>query len=192
MEVTMKIKAFLRGFLQDFLKEEPKAPLLITRDLGFMPFHLESENGESFIQGKIYGGPYRQKPKDIRGVKMAAEIKEPFTVSVPTEDFSTPDVATFKLGLLEGILHLKDAGEIYVGCMGGIGRTGIYMAGLAKIMEQFNGIDSVDTGGKALPSYICFVRTHYLSHAVETAGQISYMKKLDVSDIVDALRALDK
>lgn len=164
-----------------------KAAQVQKRDILNMPFKLGT------IEGFVYGGPFKQRPDEISvGVKMAKEIKKDCEIDIPTVDFSVPDVAEFKLGLLEGILHLAKHGELYVGCMGGIGRTGLYMAGLAKIMELSGNLeDGAGREGLKIPRSIQYVRTTYKAHAVETDEQINYIKNLDVSGIISALRSGD-
>jgi hypothetical protein len=117
----------------------------------------------------IYGGPYRQRPQAMYGVNMAAEINEPADVRVPTADFSVPDEADLLKGLKKGLLALGAGRDVYVGCMGGIGRTGLYLAAMAKIL------------GYEDP--VLHVRDSYLRHAVETPEQQAYIANLDVSSL---------
>jgi len=140
------------------------------------------------FKGVVYGGPYIQRPLGIVGVKMAEEIKKPCDVDIPTRDFDVPNVDKFKTGLVLGILYLKTRGELYVGCMGGIGRTGLYMAGLAKVMEELHTIDATKVLVKDAPLCVGYVREQYLSHAVETKQQIAWIEALDVRDIVAAVK----
>ena len=130
---------------------------------GWMPFEFA---GRKF---PIYGGPYRAKPDNVPGVKMAEEIKAPCEIDIPTRDFDVPDVSTFKQGLAWGVSCLMEHGDLYVGCMGGIGRTGLYMAGLAKLMGVENPVG--------------YVRQYYIPHAVETQQQQDYINDLDVTEM---------
>jgi hypothetical protein len=152
-------------------KHQPKNPRL---GHGAIPIKYR------WLSTELYGGPYREKPVNplpdgpasswkpiVRGIKMAAEITAPYAVNCPTADYGTPDVAVFKRALLDGFRLLADGELVYVGCMGGIGRTGLYMAGMAKLLGQ--------------PRYVRFVRRHYKPHAVETAGQQKFLKKLDLT-----------
>jgi hypothetical protein len=112
-----------------------RSPNVPDRDLaGITVFFY----GESYsTRGRIYGGPYVRKPDDIDGVKMAVEINKPCVIDIPTADFSVPELQVFEDGLLGGLKLLHDKSELYAGCMGGIGRTGLFMAGM-KILEAFN------------------------------------------------------
>ena len=118
----------------------------------------------------LVGGPYYSKPSHLKGVKMAAEINMPCDISIPTRDFSVPDEKDFKLGVLGTLALLSSHKEVYVGCMGGIGRTGLLMAGVVKVLAPRQ--DSVK-----------YVREHYIPHAVETEEQQRYIKNFDVEKL---------
>ena len=64
------------------------------------------------------------------------------------------------------IQEALDGKEVYVGCMGGWGRTGLFLALLAKVC------------GEETP--ILYVRTHYTPRAVETREQQEYVDNFDV------------
>lgn len=115
----------------------------------------------------VIGGPYRNIEPGMFGVKMAIEIMKDCDVDIPTKDFNVPDERVFIEGLISGLKALKELDNIYVGCMGGIGRTGLYMAGLAKIC------------GKADP--VTYVRANYIPHAVETEQQQDYIANLKLT-----------
>ena len=119
---------------------------------------------------RLYGGPYRDRPKDMFGINMAAELEHlPSDIMVPTRDFSVPNPQALLTGLREGLLSLATGHEVYVGCMGGIGRTGLYMAAMAKVL------------GHKDP--VAYVRKHYKAHAVETEEQQEFIDELDVSSL---------
>lgn len=117
---------------------------------------------------KIFGGPYRERPPGLIGVKMAEEIDLPSHVSIPTRDFSVPD-KNIMIGGLEEALHKTTVGRgsLYVGCMGGIGRTGLFLAAAAKVA--------------GVRSPVQYVRDTFNPHAVETTEQMAYIASLDVS-----------
>lgn len=119
---------------------------------------------------RVIGGPYRNKPTEHLGVKMAAEINAPCFVSVPTRDFSTPRREDVEAAVRKLFLPLALGEPIYVGCMGGIGRTGLFLAILTKVFEP-----SVDP--------VVYVRRYYLSHAVETSEQREWVSRFDVSQL---------
>jgi protein-tyrosine phosphatase len=133
---------------------------------GKMPFKLGR------LDTVVVGGPFRnfEEFSDLHpavGVLMAEELAHlDHTIFVPTRDFSTPRVKDFRRGLMMGLAQIAQGRMIYVGCMGGIGRTGLYLAGLAKIM-----------GAKDPVGY---VRSHYLPSAVETTDQQAFIADLEV------------
>jgi protein-tyrosine phosphatase len=107
----------------------------------------------------------------IPSVKMAAEIDLPCDVSVPTEDFSVPDKDAMIGGLWRGVRLLKATGHLFVGCAGGRGRTGLYMACLARLMEM---------DGYPVGDSVDYVRRTYNPHAVETSEQRAWVYNLQL------------
>jgi hypothetical protein len=130
--------------------------------------------------GKYYevaGGPYVAKPKHMTGVKMALEVKlhndGSHEISIPTKDFSVPDVKTLQRGLRKAVWAIVRGKPVYVGCMAGRGRTGLFLSVLARSF------------GYGSP--IQYVRSNYYSHAVETADQMLYVLKFPIPWQVKAL-----
>lgn len=112
--------------------------------------------------GRVYGGPFKEiasngvTGSDDVKIKMAAEISERCTLAVDTEDFSVPhDIQQVKYALLVSCQALVDGRDVFVGCMGGIGRTGIFLALLTAIARPKE------------KAPVIFVRTNYNTHAVE-------------------------
>lgn len=118
----------------------------------------------------VYGNPYRAKPDGIAGVKMAAEIDLPCDVDIPTEDFSVPDMAVFEKGITAAMEILINKGEIYIGCMGGIGRTGLAIAGLIKLHDQL-----FQASTRKATVYRDHIRHHVHPHAIETKQQLDFI-----------------
>lgn len=127
----------------------------------------------------IVGGPYRFCPPSFKGVKMAVEIKDPCHIDIPTRDFNVPDEMMFRRGLVEGFVRMLRGQHLYVGCMGGIGRTGLYLAGIAKYTQRCGWIDQ---------DPVEYVREHYIPHAVETDEQQQYIADLEWEAECDWLR----
>lgn len=138
----------------------------------------------NLINTKVYGGPYRSVPVDYWGVKMAAEITHPHMVSVPTKDFCVPEVSDLKAGIVKALMAMMNEEDVYVGCMGGIGRTGIFLAALAKVQIEYRRTKHRKGRGDDPVSY---VREHFIPHAVETKEQEQFIADFDVSDIVSWL-----
>jgi len=118
----------------------------------------------------IAGGPYLAKPKGYIGVKMAVEIRADCDIYIPTADYNVPSKVQLDAGL-EGAVDMILAGKpLYVGCMGGIGRTGLFLAVLAKTWGITNPVE--------------YVRANYYSHAVETNQQFEFVANYKVPQIV--------
>lgn len=125
----------------------------------------------------VYGGPYREKPDNIKGVKMAVEINQFADIYIDTVDFSVPPLPKMERGVAEAIEILKRDREIYVGCMGGIGRTGLFMACLWKEIyrrecEKENRMGDMPNADTLIGA----VRQTYNRHAVETPQQRDYVE----------------
>lgn len=115
----------------------------------------------------VTGGPFMECPSTMKGVKMAKEIKQECAVDIPTQDFQVPDRAVLYRGLHKA-LELVLAGEpVYVGCMGGKGRTGLFLAVLVKAFGVKKPVE--------------FVRANYYAHAVETQEQYLFVKKFRIT-----------
>lgn len=117
----------------------------------------------------LEGGPYRNRPAGVQGVKMAAEIDAACRWDIPTQDFTAPDPELIRLALPEVFEEALNGKRVFVGCMGGIGRTGSFLAAFAKMMGEKDPVG--------------YVRQHYSSHAVETQSQQVMIDLLEVKDL---------
>ena len=131
---------------------------------------LKAFRGSEF---RLYGGPYMRIPKNMIGVKMAAEIDAPCEVSIPTLDYCTPSLTDMRDGLMSTIEYILDGKPVYVGCMGGIGRTGLLLALVAKAW----GIDEP----------VKYVREQYYAHAVETKEQMAYVANFEIDPKIEKM-----
>lgn len=154
------------------------------------------------VKGMVHGGPYVHKPQTMFGVNMAEEIDLPCAVSVPTRDFSIPLFRDLQLGLVSACIGIENHSKIYVGCWGGIGRTGLFLTTL-KVIELYCNHWTNPVHGKlklvANPfisqkdlteEAIAFVRSTYHPHAVETNSQKEFIARFDIEPVLNALRAL--
>jgi len=132
------------------------------------------------INSIVVGGPYLDKPTHYLGIKMAKEIEAPCQVNIPTADFSVPDVKQLRRGLLQALALMAQDKDLYVGCMGGIGRTGLFLAALAKVMKAGGHLRDRDP--------IEYVREEYLSTALETREQQHFINTLFVDDIASVAK----
>lgn len=139
---------------------------------GSLPISLGWLGG--FQKFEIVGGPYDAYPgRDYAfGVCVRAERvpSNGYDVHLPIHDFSVPQDDADVVLALKNTLHAALTGRtVYVGCMGGWGRTGLFMALLAKAAGIENPVE--------------YVRSNYTPRAVETKGQLDFVEKFDVSRV---------
>lgn len=115
----------------------------------------------------VVGGPFMECPKEFVGVKMAAEVNKRCVVDIPTQDFKTPDKKQLYRGLHTALNRMLAGEPLYVGCMAGKGRTGLFLAVLCK------------TFGIEKP--VEYVRANYYPRAVETNEQYQYVMKFKIT-----------
>lgn len=122
----------------------------------------------------VIGGPFDAFSGGF-GVCLEKESRKArlATLAVDVPDFGVPARYVFE-NLIENIvLHMLEnpRGTVFIGCKGGIGRTGMVMAGLVRAL----GIDSHEP--------VAWVRANYLRHAVETEAQVRLVETFNVSRI---------
>lgn len=141
----------------------------------------------------ITGGPFdfAEHLDDSHGidwytVKLASEIKKPCDLDFPIRDFSIPTAENAESALKTVMSQIADGRTIYAGCMAGQGRTGLFLALLTKVSQDYayryeaGGIwRDNDLSGEP----VAFVRRHYYSHAVETAEQAAFVAGFDTSAV---------
>lgn len=138
----------------------------------------------NIIDTEVYGGPYRDRPPQMFGVKMAQEIDEVFNVDVPTRDYDVPAISDLRMGIVRTLMAMVNDRTVYVGCWGGIGRTGLFLAALVKVQIEYRAMQH-RTGGGEDP--VVYVREHFMQNAVETSQQMKFIADFDVSEIVNWL-----
>lgn len=146
------------------------------------------------LNGTIFGGPYKQfeaYTRRLRGIKMAVEIHHPYDFKVDTEDFSIPKQEAMQQGIDFAIRTLKEGSDIYVGCMGGTGRTGLFMGCMAKAMADYLRKNDPDNLPPELKDPVKFVRLHYKAHAIETEGQQAFVRNYDSTPNVALMELLN-
>lgn len=118
----------------------------------------------------VIGGPYAACPKDFYGVCLVEREPAQYHVWLPIADFSVPKKPEDVEHAIKEVFHQLLLGrEVYVGCMGGFGRTGLFLALLAR------------AAGQADP--IGYVRKNYTPRAVETPEQEQYVMTFPVAGI---------
>lgn len=144
------------------------------------------------VKGQIFGGRFRDYVPGTRrlvGIKMAAEITHPHEFKVDTEDYSVPSQKDMTAGVLYAIEQLAKGNDIYVGCMGGIGRTGLFMGCMAKVMQDY-AKTHLNTE-IAINDVVKYVRESYYEHAMETEQQKKYATMFDTTPALKLLSKLD-
>lgn len=128
-----------------------------------------------FQQVVFTGGPYDAFPnrEGDFGVCVRAERvpKGKFDLNIPIRDFDVPQC---RPGFMRDMIRETFAAaladkHVYIGCMGGWGRTGLFMALLAK------------AAGADDP--VGHVRATYTPKAVETKKQAAYVEAFDVQGL---------
>jgi len=110
----------------------------------------------------VTGGPFDSIPDGAFGVCLEPDAVKAWLadVALPTPDFGLPDAAALRAAVAAVLAQLEAEPErpVHVGCRAGIGRTGLFMACLAR---------AVGVEGDALD----YVRRHYHAGAAETPEQ---------------------
>jgi protein-tyrosine phosphatase len=116
----------------------------------------------------VLGGPFADRPPGLLHVCLLVfppKLKEP-VVCIPIPDYGCPERADV-LACMPALLRvLADEKVIYVGCLGGFGRTGLMLALIAKVWGIKNPLE--------------YVRHCYHPRAVETLRQEEYIKSFRV------------
>lgn len=125
-----------------------------------------------FASMEIYGGPFRNfKPPvghNSFGVCLLERDMITSDLHMPIQDFGVPTQTAEEVTKVLVMAYAKAlrGKVVYAGCMGGIGRTGIFLSLMAKI------------AGYSDP--VSYVRSTFLPQAVETQRQEAYIKAFDV------------
>ena len=154
------------------LKSVPKTPP--PKANGVLPLLLTWPMARARVD--VIGGPfdaYRPTINADYGVCVRAE-RVPATADriVPINDFDVPqpkDRALMVDTVKETFRRALRGERVWIGCMGGFGRTGLFMAILAK--------------AAGVQDPVAYVRATYYPHAVETPAQALYVSEFDVSEI---------
>lgn len=143
-------------------------------------FEVEFPMGVQLVFG---GAPFRMAGMThldrldipIFRVKCATEIQGDFDAEVPCQDFGTPKPKDMKAAVEEAIEAAFKGEPVFAGCMGGIGRTGTFLAVVLKVLCPQYGFET--------DGYVRAVKQLYFPPAVETDGQYSLISSIDVDDL---------
>lgn len=122
---------------------------------------------------RLHGGPFAKFPKfdpAAWGICLREDRPTNCDFWLPIHDFSVPeDDEQVVMAVKEIITAALSGKDVYAGCMGGWGRTGLFLAIVAKALGVEKPVE--------------FIREHYTSRAVETKEQYQYVMNFDVSAI---------
>ena len=117
----------------------------------------------------IHGGGYHHRPTNMFGVKMAKEINAPCDVDIPTVDFSIPPEQAMRDGIKKTLWQITLNKPVLVGCYGGIGRTGLFLGVLVRVLGEKDPVK--------------YVREHYYAHAIETQQQQDFVNNMPLGNL---------
>lgn len=127
---------------------------------GFYPFH-------------VLGGPYARKPANAFGVCLLERGAQNCDVWLTIEDFGVPsDPRALVDAIKETFRAMLDGKVVYVGCMGGRGRTGLFLSLLTKVAKGHGSW----LGANGPENVVTYVREHFNSDAVETYEQEDFVR----------------
>jgi protein tyrosine phosphatase len=174
--VTIWVKAHEKSIVNYVKKAKSKEGLKMIGSYQQKMIYPEPEKFEfkfGWVDRKVLAGSYYHRPKTHHGIKMAVEIDAAHTISIPTRDFSVPSMDAMQEGMREALELIAKDEPVYVGCMGGIGRTGLFLACLAKVLGY--------------PKPVGYVRANYSPLAVETSRQMQFVQDFDITPFQNRL-----
>jgi hypothetical protein len=140
------------------------------------------------VTARVYGGPIKDYVLGTRrlwAIKMAEEIEHPCDFVVNTRDFSVPDPYDLDWGLIYAVKAIFQGKDVYAGCLGGTGRTGLFMGCLVKCLNDYASLTGGDVTVPIDP--VAYVRHHYRLHAIETKEQEAFVRGYDSTEVVHYL-----
>ena len=146
------------------------APLIETTN--FLTHRTSPLRSVSFVQeGKeryLYGGSFFAAPvrADVFAINLMAEHELPCDLWVPVADFSVPDSPDLFRAAFDRILTRTD--HTFAGCMGGIGRTGLFIGCFLRYLGH--------------PDPLPLLRATLHPHAVETVDQKAFLDAFPLAD----------
>lgn len=134
----------------------------------------------------IAAGPYIDFPfedKNYFGIKCAREIDMHYMFALDIKDFGLPDPDEAETAAFLAMAAMRVGMIPYIGCMGGLGRTGTLLGILAKVAQQATPKRFL---GFSLPwkmggDPVDWVREFYRPQAIETREQEDFVRDFDVS-----------
>lgn len=128
--------------------------------------------------GWLHAGPTREMPEGYRLIRCAEEIPvavEDVAYDLGAKDFEILPKDAVMFSLPDILSDLEDGRPLFVGCMGGTGRTGTLLAILVAQHPAFTGEMAV-----------AYIRQVYKPHAVETPEQREQVERFSELKIVSS------
>lgn len=125
--------------------------------------------------GWVHAGPTRELPEGYGLVRCAKEIRgyrDRIAYDVGTSDYEPFSKEILTRALPNILRDIEDGKPLYIGCMGGVGRTGTLLSILVAQHPAFTGETAIE-----------YIRGVYRSGAVETVAQ-----KQQVNEFAHAAR----
>ncbi len=131
----------------------------------------------SISEWYIFAGPFSNAPMDgMKNINLQAEQPEgdaPIHYRLPIKDFSIPEIRPTVFALAWIIFQMVALERfVYIGCMGGVGRTGMILALLIKLITDVTAMNA-----------IVHLRARYIEHAVETDEQIKFVSEFPMTTL---------
>lgn len=116
-------------------------------------------------------------------IKLAPELRERADHTIHIPDFGLPDVDDVKLA----IDRMENYSSVFMGCFGGIGRTGTIMGCVLQhhrtqvrktLLFKFKKLMGLPLPAEFVPADpVDWVRENYIPHAIETEEQEQFVRR---------------
>ncbi|QHJ74591.1 hypothetical protein VH22019_00027 [Vibrio phage VH2_2019] len=166
MNLTTKFKSAIQHLEFYMGKTDAKNTLPYPQDLGHG--YIDVLNTDTSYRFRLYGGSFLDAPVNtsVYTVKLETSIPLECDQEFPIKDFSIPSLVE----LVENVDKILNASrkqvEVYVGCMGGFGRTGTVIAALLMVSTKCTAKQAIN-----------LTRAHIHPHCVETRQQMNFLEE---------------
>lgn len=143
---------------------------MITSSVEPVPRYIKFLGGRLMFGGSYFDAPRSPQFLTINLMKEHPEL--PCEVYIPIRDYSVP---CNPFGFIEAFERIRlDSRDVFVGCFGGKGRTGLFMACFLKYLGDEDALETV--------------RSCYNEHAVETPEQEMFLATFPLAPSLRPMR----